>query len=263
MDAELAERAAAGLEAVRGQIETFLADFGNVASEWKPDRTRVTQADRRIGEEITAFLRRRFPDDDVFSEEMESGSLIRKGRHSWVLDPIDGTNNYATGFPHCAISLGLLRDGFPIHGIIYDHARRTLFHGGPGAGLFANGSPLPRPTADQALGFIGLHSASGQPRAEELGGVLNAWKIRALGSAALHLAYTATGFLRGAVDYKTRVWDIAAACALCDTAGIEIRFLDGSPFPLREFSPDMPRVRYCAGPPEVARELESLLRNAG
>ena len=94
----------AAREAVRDQIAFFGRQFGQVVSEWKEDDTRVTFADFAISEKLFAELRRDFPQDDYCSEEASPLDEVSElsARYAWVIDPIDGTNNYALGFPVCA-----------------------------------------------------------------------------------------------------------------------------------------------------------------
>jgi len=181
--------------------------------------------------------------------------------YSWVLDPIDGTNNFALGIPQCAISLALVERGEPIYGVVYDLSRRTLMHGGPGFGMHdgdrtAQVTAVP-PTRESLIGFHSPMDKSLVPMAEA---VLARFKIRALGSATLHLAYVAAGLLDGAVDYNVKIWDLAAAIPLCRAAGGEIRFLNGGQLPMRQFDLGMPRIIYAAGNPVMCALLEGLTR---
>ena len=100
---------------------------------------------------------------------------------------------------------------------------------------------------DERSGIVGLHFPLPEKRAGQLVQLLEHYRIRSLGSAALQLAYVALGRLDGALDERVRIWDIAAAACLLMAAGREIRFLDGSPFPLRSFDPQGPFIRYIAG----------------
>ena len=84
-------------------------------------------------------------------------------------------------------------------------------------------------------------------------------RIRSLGSATLHLAYTALGRLDGVIDEKVRLWDIAAAVALLDAAGLSISYLSGNPFPARLLEREGPIIRYVAGPPAFVGAAEKWL----
>ncbi|HEY1111667.1 MAG TPA: inositol monophosphatase family protein, partial [Opitutaceae bacterium] len=125
---ELLSRIAAAKRAVMAQTELMHQQFGRAESQWKYDGTRVTAVDVAISENIVRELGAQFPDDQYFSEELAdtTAPVAVTARFSWVLDPIDGTNNFALGIPHCAISLALCEYGEPVYGVVYDLSRRTL-----------------------------------------------------------------------------------------------------------------------------------------
>lgn len=209
-----------------------------------------------------AAMARRFPADQFFSEELAptAAPVPVTSRFCWVCDPIDGTNNYANGISHCAISLGLLENGRPAYGVIYDLARRTLIHGGPGHGVWDGDKPArARPEAPSGHSLIGFHSPVEKSYAAEGKRVIENFKIRGLGSSTLHLAYTATGLLDGVVEHNNRLWDIAAACALVEESGAAIHYLTASPFPLQEFTLKAPRVQYVAGNAAMVARLREIL----
>jgi myo-inositol-1(or 4)-monophosphatase len=251
VDKALRHRVNAARVAVSNQTGFFNELLGRVTSDWKADDTRVTFADFAISEKLFAELRRSFSTDQFFSEE--SGPLDEvvpvESRYAWILDPIDGTNNYALGMTSCAISLALLKEGNPVYGWIYDGSTGQLLEGGPHHGLLVDGRKLvvPPREIDRKSGIVGLHFPLPAERAGQLAPLLESYRIRSLGSAALQLAYVALGRLDGAIDERVRVWDIAAALCLLLATGREIHFPDGSPFPLETFDPRAPFIRYAAG----------------
>lgn len=263
MDTALRHRANAARVALRNQTAFFEAQRGRVSSDWKADDTRVTFADFAISEKIFEELRRSFPDDQFLSEEsgLMDEVVSLESKYVWVLDPIDGTNNYALGMAACCISLALLKQGKPVYGLIYDGSTHELLEGGPGSLLQVNGKkhqskiqPL-----EKRSGIIALHFPLPARRCDDLSGLLETYRIRSLGSAALHLAYVALGRLDGAVDERVRIWDVAAACALLAASGKEIRFFDDPPFPVRTFALDTPFIRYYAGTPDFLELVQNRL----
>ncbi|MBC8009586.1 MAG: inositol monophosphatase [Burkholderiales bacterium] len=259
---DLLARISAAKLAVLAQTEFLHREFGRVKSNWKSDGTRVTPADIAISEAIFGELGAQFPEDELLSEELGDGSapITLKARFAWVLDPIDGTNNYATGIPYCAISLALLENGVPVYGVIYDLARKTLMHGGPGFGAWDGEQAVTvltdTPAARRMLGF---HSPMDKRFAPHAALLVESFKIRALGSSTLHLAYVGAGLLDATVDHNVKVWDIAAAVPFCLGAGGDVRYLAGPLFPLRVFDLKMGRVPFVAGSPAVCDELVGLL----
>ncbi|HLP09503.1 MAG TPA: inositol monophosphatase [Opitutaceae bacterium] len=256
---DFSSRIAAGRQAVLSQVAFFHAQFGRAASHWKHDGSRVTDADLAISKAIFDQLRAQFPGDDLFSEELAVGEnpFPRRGEWSWVLDPIDGTNNYALGIPVVAISLGLLRDGEPVYGFLYDIGRRTLFHGGPGQGVWADDERL-----QAVFGRSGRHEriiATHSPISEKYlplaTSILSDFKLRGFGSGALHLTYASLGMIDACMDFTVKVWDIAAATAIARESGARMHFWSASPFPLQQFDLKMKALQYCAGSPGAVAEM--------
>lgn len=265
MDKHLRHRINAGRVALKNQIGFFRRQFGQVTSEWKHDETRVTFADFAISEKILADLRASFPHDDICSEEgnPEDEHQSLKATYAWVLDPIDGTNNYVVGLPACAISLALLRHGEPVYGFVYDFSRDSLVQGGPGYGLFDGCQKVVLDGEEaHASHLIGMHFPLGE-EGEALAPLLREYRIRSLGSSTLSLTYVALGKFLGVVDYRVKVWDIAAAVALCRAVQIEVHFPEAPPFPLKTFHVQGPRTPVVAGSKAFCRQvLEFIGKNA-
>jgi len=259
---ELLARIEAAKRAVVAQTELLHREFGRAESRWKSDGTRVTAVDVAISENIFRALRAHFPSDQFFSEELAdtAAPIPVTARFSWVLDPIDGTNNFALGIPHCAIALALCEAGEPIYGVIYDLSRRTLLHGGPGFGAHDGDREVRVSTA--AFGretLVGFHSPFDKTLLPMASGVLSQFKIRGLGSATLHLAYVAAGILDGCVDFNVKIWDLAAAIPLVRAAGGEVQFLNGEQLPMRQFDLKMKQIVYVAGSAAMCARLRELM----
>lgn len=258
---ELLSRIAAAKQAVLAQTELLHREFGRAESKWKSDGTRVTAVDVAISENIFRELAAQFPTDQFFSEELaETDAPIPvTARFSWVLDPIDGTNNFALGIPHCAIALALCEGGEPVYGVVYDLSRRVLMHGGPGFGM-QDGERTPKVSAAafSKETLVGFHSPFDKTLMPMASGVLSQFKIRGLGSATLHLAYVAAGILDGCVDYNVKIWDLAAAIPLVRAAGGEVHFLNGAQLPMKIFDLKMKRIIYVAGGPAICAKLREL-----
>ncbi|MBL9190268.1 MAG: inositol monophosphatase [Opitutaceae bacterium] len=259
---EVRVRVAAAERAVMAQTELMHREFGRAESQWKRDGSRVTAIDVAISEGIFRELSAQFPADQFLSEELaDTGAVIPvTARFAWVLDPIDGTNNFALGLPHCAIALALCEHGEPIYGVIYDLSRRTLLQGGPGFGV-RDGERAVRvgTAAFTRETLVGCHSPGNPALLPAATGVISNFKIRALGSATLHLAYVAAGLLDGCVDFNVKIWDLAAAIPLVRAAGGEVHFLNGEQLPLRTFDLRMEKIVYVAGSPAMCARLRELM----
>lgn len=259
---DIDQRIVAAQQAVLAETTRLHAEFGRTTAQLKYDGTRVTPVDIAISEAIQRAITAQFPSDQFFSEELAvtETPVPVTSRYCWVLDPIDGTNNYANGIIYVAISLALLEDGVPVYGVIYDMARRVLMHGGPGRGVW-DGDKAARVTdrAPHGHSLIGFHSPVEKVYAAEGKRLIEEFKIRGLGSSALHLAYCAVGHLDGVVEHNNKLWDIAAAAALMSEAGGEVHYLTPTPFPLREFWLKSPRVQYVAGNAAMCAKLHGVL----
>lgn len=254
-----------GIEVVMRHSDRLLTDLGKVASDWKADGSRVTETDHAISAGILADLAAALPDDQGLSEELlVDETLDVTSEFAWVLDPIDGTNNFAAGLAQCAISLALFEAGHPIYGILFDASRQVIIHGGPGIGLWdgereggLKDNGLHR---SASVGFHSPHERDKYPGHGEA--IVSHCKVRALGSSALHLAYVAVGLLDGVVDHNVKLWDIAAGLPLMAAAGGEVRFRAHDPLPLTRFDLDMARIVYVAGNSEMCDDLTALLDEA-
>jgi len=259
---DLSLRIAAAQRAVLAQTELMHREFGRAESKWKYDGTRVTAVDIAISENIFRELRAQFPGDQFLSEELAETAepITMRAPYAWVLDPIDGTNNFALGLAPCAISLALCSEGEPVYGVVYDLSRRTLMHGGPGYGVFDGAREVKVvSTAPHTESIIGLHSPNNKALIPLASGVLSQFKIRGLGSATLHLAYVAAGMLDGCVDFNVKIWDLAASIPLVRAGGGEVHFLNGEQLPMKQFDLRMKGIIYVAGSPAMCARLRTVV----
>ena len=261
------KRIAIGIAAVEEQIPLFQRLFGKVDSQWKADRSRVTEADLTISRETEARILEAFPEDQFFSEETQDQTepVPMDSEFVWIIDPVDGTNNFALGMSMCAISLGLLQNGVPVYGIIYDASRGLIMHGGKNRGAFegkAEMRPSNRTESNELFAAFDGFSA------ERLFNLLTALKgkglkMRNMGTGTLHLAYTANGLMDGSFSNRVAIWDIAASYALCEAVGTEFHFFDSSIFPMKEFNLKSPKIYYYAGTSYFCRMVERIWNEAG
>ena len=260
-DIQFRHRINAARVAVKAQIPFFDRHFGAVASEWKADKSRVTFADLALSSQLTEALAADFKTDLILSEEssIEGQPISVDTEFSWLLDPIDGTNNFALGFSVCAISVALMYRGYPIYGFIYDHSSRSLIEGGYGYGLLIDQKKCQRShLAEQAQRIIGMHYPMAPDVVAQYQSLLSRYRVRCLGSGTLTLLYVAMGPYCGIIDYGVKHWDIAAAYAICEAVGIDFRFIQQAPFPLKRFHTDAQSCAYYAGDAAFMAEVEAL-----
>lgn len=263
VDSVLQDRILAGHQAILAQVEYFRAHFGKAESKWKKDGTRVTIVDETISHQLFLLLQKDFPQDDYCSEEeAETPQPIpTEAEFCWILDPVDGTNNYAVGVPECCISLGLLRHGMPVYGFIYDYGRDNLLQGGKGYGAIEGTTPVFAATelVNEKLTYC-MHFPIPPKSLEALTPALGVWRIRCPGSAAVGLANVATGRLDGCLEYRAKPWDCAAGYPICEAAGARFYFLGDPIFPLQSFSPNMSSCPFRVGSEIFHQEVINALK---
>lgn len=230
---------ATAVEAVIRAGEAQMARFGgHLRIDKKGAIDLVTEMDLEIERAFRAMMAERFPSHAVLGEEFEaSGDREARPRFCWVLDPIDGTTNYAHGLPIFCASLALEIDGVAVAGAIYDPNRRELFTAEKDQGAWLNGVPLrvsSSATLIDSLLVTGFHYNIHRDSAEliELFGefISRARAVRRLGSAALDLCYVAAGRFDAFWEHKLQPWDVAAGALIVQEAGGTVTTVDGGPF---------------------------------
>lgn len=195
----------------------------------------VTQADHESETAIRALIASRHPDHVVLGEEQGQD---KEGLFRWIVDPLDGTVNYAHGFPFYAVSIGLEARGEVVLGVILDTARDELFSATKGGGAFLNGRPIQVSTQKALQGSL---LATGFPYdvhkdAENVTyfqrALARGLMVRRPGAAALDLAYVAAGRLDGFWEVKLNPWDVAAGWLLITEAGGTVTGIEGEPYRL-------------------------------
>jgi myo-inositol-1(or 4)-monophosphatase len=203
----------------------------------------VTCADTEAEKAVVSLIRKHFPEHNFLAEENKypkTGS-----EYTWVIDPLDGTNNFACGLPIFCSSVALVCNGRTIAGAIYDMTRDELFYAAKGKRAFLNGKPIRVNNADtikKALLITGFYYSRGKETVETLGAVKrflfrNVLGIRRLGAAALDLCYVACGRAAGYWEHELSPWDFAAGKLIVEEAGGKVsgRNLENIPWDKKHF----------------------------
>jgi myo-inositol-1(or 4)-monophosphatase len=237
-----------------GKLESL-----SVVEKGRQDYT--SEVDAAAEKEIIRELRKAYPDVAILAEE--SGAM-GKGRHTFVIDPLDGTSNYLRGLPHFCVSIALVENGEPTAGVIFDPLRNELFTASKGGGAVLNDKKIrvaERKDLAGALlvtGFPPRERARLAPQLQAIGELLvEAEDIRRTGSAALDLAYVACGRMDGYFEAGIKPWDIAAGMLLvresggrvCDFRGRGEKILDAG--------------QIVAGNQKLCPALQKAIVNAG
>lgn len=199
----------------------------------------VTEIDMWAEAQIAAAVSKHFPEHLLIGEETSDQLLesnpdqtlenLAKSGTCWIVDPIDGTANFVSGAPLSVVSIGVLHDGEPLLGFVYDPARDEMFSAEKGKGAFLNGKRIhvsatnsidtafiatgfPHDRRENFPSYRGAHEAL----------LSNVGKVRMLGATALEMAWVACGRFDGFVEYSPKSWDVAGAAILITEAGGQI-----------------------------------------
>jgi myo-inositol-1(or 4)-monophosphatase len=197
----------------------------------------VTEMDRKSEAFIVGALRREFPDDAILAEEQ--GAVGGRSGRRWIVDPLDGTTNYAHGLPIFAVSIALEAAARIILGVIHDPNHGETFVAERGRGAHLDGRPLAvsrTKTLNEALLVTGFpYDIRERPEnnlREYAAFSLQSRGVRRLGSAVLDFAYVAAGRIDGYWELRLGTWDAAAGSLLVEEAGGRVTDLDGQPMNL-------------------------------
>jgi len=228
---ELATRAAR--EAGRIQRENYEGEFEIHTKSAAIDL--VTDVDRACERRIIEAIQRARPGDAILAEE-GSGEDDPDAEWRWVIDPLDGTSNYAHGYPRFCVSIGIEHRGSATLGVVYDPLLDELFAAVRGRGATLNGRPL-RVSDESSLeramlstGFAYDVHRSLEDNLDHFAAFVKAAQaIRRDGSAALDLCYVAAGRFDGFWEIKLHPWDVAAGIVIVEEAGGRISDFSGAP----------------------------------
>jgi myo-inositol-1(or 4)-monophosphatase len=225
----------AAVEAAREAGQILLAEYARpVEISYKGEVDLVTQADRRSEEAILTRLHSRFPRHAIIAEE--GGGQDNDSRWRWYVDPLDGTTNFAHGYPCFAVSIGLEEEGELVVGVIYQPISGELFTAVKGKGAYLNNKRISVSKVDRlgtgllATGFPSKKRAHSQNINIYWEYTLRSHGVRRDGSAALDLAAVACGRFDGFWEFGLHPWDTAAGVLLVREAGGRVTTFSGEEY---------------------------------
>lgn len=227
--------------AVKKAEKNLVRDFGEVERlqvSKKGPGDFVSNADRRAEETIVEYLMQARPDYMILAEESGEKYGAKEGEYRFVLDPLDGTNNFLHGFPYWAISLGLEKNGEIIAGVISAPTLNTIYHAEKLGGAFCNNRRIRvsnRSKIDDAYVACGSPSSVRRPTQApfDIIDVVNKMSrkvtsVRCTGSAALDLCNIAAGSFDGLIELALKKWDVCAGAIIVKEAGGKITGIKGN-----------------------------------
>ncbi len=249
-------------DVARGAGEILRRNHGSRQSiRYKGEINLVTAVDTESEKYIMDRIRSAFPDHGILSEE--SSELRSPSAFRWIVDPLDGTTNYAHNYPFFCVSIGLEMEGRVIAGAVFDPMRGESFTGAAGSGAWLNGNPIAVSDVGDlrrsllATGFaydVKTSSDNNLDHFREF--VFTGQAIRRDGAAALDLCYLAAGRFDGFWELSLRPWDTAAGVLILLEAGGVVTRLDGSPWRIHE--PDI-----LASNGRIHDRMVEVIRRAG
>ncbi|MFO7155568.1 MAG: inositol monophosphatase family protein [Pseudomonadota bacterium] len=220
----------------------------------------VTDADTAAERAILETLAHHFPDHAVLAEE---SGVHGESRYRWIVDPLDGTTNYAHSVPQFAVSIACEADGRVDVGVIYDPVRDELYSAILGGGARRNGEAISVSQVAElreallCTGFpYWIHEHFEQPIALFSAFLRRAQAVRRFGAAAIDLAWIACGRFDGFFELGLEPWDVAAGSLIIREAGGVVTNLDGTPF-------SMEAGQILAAPPTLHAQLLEVAREVG
>ena len=207
--------------------------LNRVAYEIKGEQDLVTEADRASERMICERLSSHYPSHGIIAEE--GGGHLSSSGYRWFVDPLDGTTNFAHGFPVFNVSMGLEKDGELICGVIYDPTRNELFAAEKGSGAHLNNRPIRTSAAKTVKTSL---VSTGFPSTKRTQNInihfyyqlaMISHGIRRAGAAAIDLAYVACGRLEAFWEFKLHPWDMAAGILIVREAGGTCSDMYGQP----------------------------------
>ena len=203
----------------------------------------VSDADVESESAIAGQLREKLPGHELLGEESLSDGNVN-AEHLWIIDPLDGTNNYAHRIPHFAVSLAYYRRGQPVLGVVLNPAREEAFTAVKGGGAFLNGVPVSvndEQTLTKTLIGCGFYYDRGAMMRRTLATIEDFFVhevhgIRRFGTAALDLCQVGCGHFGGYFEYQLSPWDFAAGRLFVEEAGGKVTDARGEPLPIASSS---------------------------
>ena len=219
----------------------------------------VTEADHASEKAILEVIHKNYPDHQVLAEE--TGEITRKSNYKWIIDPIDGTVNFAHGIPLCCVSVAVEKDGEIIMGAVNAPLLNEFFFAEKGLGSFLNGKKV---KVSDEINVLNACLVTGFPYTyinipygpleifDKL--IRKGVPVRRLGSAAIDLCWVACGRFDGFYEHKLEAWDSAAGYLIVEEAGGRVTDFEG-----KKFSPYQHRILATNG--RIHEELRAVINN--
>lgn len=211
--------------------------FGKVGYKLKGRANPVTKADTESEKKIRGIIVQKFKNDTIIFEE--NGLKVKDKKRVWLIDPLDGTVNYAHSFPHFAVSIGFAEEGVVKMGLIYDCIKNEMFYALKGKGAYLNDKRI-NVSKTKNLSSALLATGFAYDRGEKAEFYCSFYSsflkkshdIRRCGAASLDMAYTACGRIDGYWEFNLKPWDVGAGKIIVEEAGGKVSDFSGKEWAL-------------------------------
>ena len=223
-------------KAAKAAGEILLKHYGKIHVRYKKDLSFVTEADVLSEKKIKSILEKEFPEYSVLGEE--SGLTEKCSEYTWIIDPLDGTTNYAILDPFYNVSIALAKGPNPVLGVVYYPAQDELYHAVKGRGAYMNGKRIhASKKRDMVTSFISFCHSRDSATTERINKIFPRLKrasdhVRQIGAAELELAYVGAGRIEAFMMLKQNPWDVASGSLIVKEAGGRATDINGKPFNL-------------------------------
>ena len=222
------------------QAGMILADYfrSGVRMRSKAPADLVSDADINAERRIVKIIRDAFPNHSILGEEESKADV--SAEHLWIIDPLDGTTNFAHQIPHFAVSIAYYQEQKPVCGVVWNPIREDLYQATAGGGASHNGQSISvgrQATMSEALIGLGFYYDRGAMMEATLAAAGDCFRqqihgIRRFGTASLDLAHVATGCFGAYFEFQLSPWDFAAGRLIVEEAGGQVTNCSGAPLPL-------------------------------
>ncbi len=256
------------VESLRQASELARKKFGHVTGTIKPNDANqiLTEADLAIGQLLIQRIQKEFPDDNIIDEE--SGVVDKRSDKTWVIDPIDGTSNFAAGVPTYGILIGVLQNDIPVAGGASLPHFGEFYVAEKGKGAYCNGKHISvtrEPHLSNTLVSYGIDSYPDQPRRlrEEINVlsdlIPNIRNLR-ISNSVFDVVMVATGKYGGYLNRSGKIWDSVALHVILEEAGGIYTDFWGRPI---DYSDALQRANdgytWCTAPPQLHSQLQAII----
>lgn len=225
------------IQTARDAGQILLEKFGRkINITMKGDINLVTEADLASEKLIIERIKSYHPKHSILAEESGNAVVYGDSKWKWIIDPLDGTTNYAHGYPCFCVTLAVEHEGEIVIGVTYDPTRNELFAAEKGQGTTLNNKPVKVSAAENlgdsliCTGFPYDFKQKENFARHLTEFLLNSRGVRRDGSAAIDMAYVACGRFDGFWEEGLNAWDVAAGVLMINEAGGQVTYYDGSPF---------------------------------